>query len=157
MRACFPADARVRQGRDFRAAFGEGQRHKARYFSLHLRFRGGGFCRLGLAVSRKVSPLAVERNRIKRQCRESFRLARAAGLPDADYILVARLDAARQSSAVLRADLDALWRRCAALKPPAPAGTMPAPAAGLPDAPAAPTSPFPSTDAPSRPDGAEPA
>lgn len=156
MRACFPADARVRQGRDFRAAFGEGQRHKARYFSLHLRFRDGGFCRLGLAVSRKVSPLAVERNRIKRQCRESFRLASAL-LPRADYVLVARYDAAKQTNAVLRADLDALWQRCAALKPPAVPVTMPASATALSTPGVDPTSPSRSPETPSANAGAEPA
>lgn len=34
---------------------------------------GMALARLGLAVSRRVSPRAVDRNRIKRQIRESFR------------------------------------------------------------------------------------
>ena len=54
---------------------------------------GGDVPRLGLAVSRKVSPDAVVRNRIKRALREEFRRIRNA-LPGGDYVLVARHGAA---------------------------------------------------------------
>jgi ribonuclease P protein component len=144
MRACFPPTARVRHGRDFRAAFGDGLRCKTRFFSLHLRPRDGGFCRLGMAVSRKVSPLAVQRNRIKRQCREWFRLRRA-DLPSADYIITARHEAARQDNPTLRADLDRLLERGLALLAAAPPVTMPPgaakPATDSPPLPDSPTSP----------------
>ena len=140
MRACFPPVARVRQGRDYRAAFGEGLRCKARYFGLHLRPRDGGFCRLGLAVSRKVSPLAVQRNRIKRVCREWFRLHRAS-LPPADYIITARHEAARQPNPALREDLDRLLARGLALLAALPAVTMPP----------APGNPAPTSDSPTSP------
>ena len=51
--------------------------------------------RLGLAVSRKVDPHAVGRNRIKRVLRDQFRKLRAQ-LPGGDYVLVARVAARKR-------------------------------------------------------------
>ena len=45
--------------------------------------------RLGLVVSKKNVGCAVARNRIKRICRETFRL-RSAGLPKIDVVILAR-------------------------------------------------------------------
>lgn len=139
--ARFPVEVRVRTGRDYRDAFADSRRVSTRHFSLHLRLRDGGFCRLGMAVSRKVSPDAVVRNRIKRQVRESFRL-RYRELPPGDCIVVARVGAGALDKAALRADLALLWQRVIALPPPPAAGTIAAPGAGtgLASAGAAPTS-----------------
>lgn len=124
--ARFPVEVRVRTGREYREAFADSRRVSTRHFSLHLRQRDGGFCRLGMAVSRKVSPDAVVRNRIKRQVRESFRLCYRE-LPPADCIVVARGGAGALDKAALRADLALLWQRAIALPPPAPAGTIAGP------------------------------
>lgn len=69
--------------------------------------------RLGMAVSRRVSKLAVVRNRIRRQVRESFRLHRAR-LPAFDILVIARQSAAQQTNAQLRAELESLWLRLVA-------------------------------------------
>ena len=125
--ARFPVEVRVRTGREYREAFADSRRVSTRHFSLHLRLRDGGFCRLGMAVSRKVSPDAVVRNRIKRQVRESFRL-RYRELPAGDCIVVARQGAGALDKAALRKDLATLWDRLIALPPLAAAGTIAAPA-----------------------------
>ncbi|MBS3958606.1 MAG: ribonuclease P protein component [Xanthomonadaceae bacterium] len=153
MNARFPASARVRKGREYRQTFAEGQRVATRCFSLHLRPRDGGFCRLGMAVSRKVSPDAVVRNRIKRQIRESFRQRRAS-LPAADFVVVARAAAAGLDAAGLRAELERLWARAAALPPAAPVGTIAA-AAGDPASPS--PTPNPTPPGASRAEGPSPA
>lgn len=50
---------------------------------------GYGFPRLGLVVAKKHLRLAVDRNRIKRLCRESFR-KRQTDLADLDLIVLSR-------------------------------------------------------------------
>ena len=64
--------------------------------------------RLGVVVSRKVHRSAVERNRIRRQIRESFRLKRGQ-LKVNDYVVRARPSAAQLDNAALRKALDELW------------------------------------------------
>lgn len=75
----------------------------------------GATARLGMAVSRRVSKRAVERNRIKRLVRESFRQHRVH-LPPADILVIAHHDAAGQPAGILRGELDALWLRVRPLK-----------------------------------------
>lgn len=106
---------------EFQTCFTQGQRVHGRFFRLHVRHAERA--RLGLAVSRKVDPNAVGRNRIKRTCREAFRTSRER-IPVAELVLVAKREAAAASNADLRADLEELWRRARALKPLPPAGTM---------------------------------
>jgi ribonuclease P protein component len=107
-----------------------------------------------MAVSRKVSPDAVVRNRIKRQVRESFRL-RYRELPAGDCIVVARVGCGALDKAALRKDLALLWDRLIALPPSSPTGTIPRrdAAAGLASATPAPTSPS-DTPSLSAPEGA---
>ena len=81
--------------------------------------------RLGLAVSRKVDPHAVGRNRIKRVLRAQFRLLRPQ-LPTGAYVLVARSAAAKVEAAMLRNTFLSLLRRAGALPMPGADGTMPA-------------------------------
>lgn len=63
--------------------------------------------RLGLAVSRKVSRSAVQRNRIKRVVRESFR-KHSARLPALDIVVMARPGAAECDNPRLATSIDAL-------------------------------------------------
>lgn len=69
--------------------------------------------RLGMAVSRKVDRRAVERNRIKRVVRESFRHWRAREAASAkdslDVIVLPRSSAATSSNHQLFASLERLW------------------------------------------------
>lgn len=77
---------------------------------------GLGFARLGQVVSRKVDRRAVQRNRIKRLVRESFRLQRTSVLqgdnPGTDYVVLAQRQAAKESNnQLLRASIDHLWQQ----------------------------------------------
>lgn len=118
----FPRFRRVLLGADFSRVFAEGQRQHGRLFRLHWR-PSEQPARLGLAVSRKVDKRAVQRNRIKRTARESFRQL-CSTLPAGDAVLVARPEAARASSADLRDDLDRLWQRLRSLPGSHAQGTM---------------------------------
>jgi ribonuclease P protein component len=121
----YPRTASLRHPAEFTALRRQGKRMAARFFQSQYRLTDGAEARLGMAVSRRVSKRAVVRNRIRRVIRESFRLHRAR-LPACDVLLIAQTTAAEQGSRELRADLEALWQRLAALKNADPAGTMPA-------------------------------
>ena len=69
-----------------------------------------GHARLGLAISKRVSKRAVERNRIKRLLRESFRRVRHQ-LPPIDVMVMAREHAAGLPGPQLLAEIDSLWKK----------------------------------------------
>lgn len=121
----YPRTASLRQPAEFTELRRQGKRMAARFFQTQYRLTDGPQARLGMAVSRRVSKRAVVRNRIRRVIRESFRLNRAR-LPACDVLLIAQTTAAERGSSDLRADLELLWERLAALKYADPAGTMPA-------------------------------
>ncbi len=86
------------------------QIYHGRYIRLHACRNPLSHPRLGLIVSKKVSKRAVERNRIKRQVRASFRLHRCR-LAAVDFIVAAKPGAERATNAVLRVEIDRLWSR----------------------------------------------
>jgi ribonuclease P protein component len=105
-----PRAARLLRPDDFSTLRRFGKRLSLKHFHCEYRPNAAQTARLGMAVSRRVSKLAVVRNRIRRQIRESFRLHRA-GLPACDVLIVARVSTAQLDNAGLRAELDQLWRR----------------------------------------------
>lgn len=108
--ARFTRRARVRSPNEYSAAFEGGQRLRESLFDFVVLQRPSMPARLGLAVSKKVSPLATQRNRLKRQIRESFR-EHAAGLPSADIVVIARASSAKADNAALRQELKRIWAR----------------------------------------------
>ncbi len=82
-----------------------------------MRYRGNelGGARLGLAISKRVSKRAVERNRIKRLVRESFRRVRGQ-LPPVDLMVMARDLAAGVPGPELLHDLDGMWKKLLATR-----------------------------------------
>ena len=121
----FPRCAHLRVSAQFQAVFGEGTRFSGTLFRLHVLPTGDtAEPRLGVTVSKRVDKLAVGRNRIRRQIKECFRLQRAS-LPVADYVFLAKAEAARADNATLRGELLSLLERARTLKPVVPPGTMP--------------------------------
>lgn len=135
-RLTHPRTARVRAKRDFDAIFKTGRRVATPAAALHWLPRDGG-ARLGLAVSRKVDPHAVGRNRLKRAWREAFRHLRPQLAP-ADYVIVARLPARSLDTAALQALLRDLLGRARALPASGAPVTMPPAPDPVPAAEAAP-------------------
>lgn len=134
----FPPAARVRAKVEFDRVFEAGKRTATPMLALH-RLDDGLSPRLGLAVSRKVDPHAVGRNRIKRVLRDMFRHLRGQ-LGAGAYVVVARPAAAQADNAALRIAFGQVLQRAGALPVPATAGTMRAacppspPSPSMPDA-----------------------
>ncbi len=120
----------MRAKAEFDRVFGEGRRVADPLLSLHL-LADREPARLGLAVSRKVDPDAVGRNRIKRVIRDAFRKSRSQLAPGA-YVLVARAPAGKAANDVLRAVFLRLLQRAGALPVPPMDGTMPPAITSLP-------------------------
>jgi ribonuclease P protein component len=121
--AGLPPAARLRRASDF-AALRQAERWEGRHFLLRwLRTTEETNARLGLAVSRKVSKRAIERNRIKRVVRESFRAERE-GMPALDILVIARSSASGTPNPVLFADLALAWRKLKTLKQASTPGTI---------------------------------
>lgn len=74
----FPKSARLLSPRDFQRVFKGANRSADRFFTVLFRNNGTGLARLGLAISKKQLKRAVDRNRVKRLVRESFRSHRGA-------------------------------------------------------------------------------
>lgn len=108
--ADLPREARLRRPGDFAALRTSSGRASGRCFHMRYRDNALGQARLGLAISKRVSKRAVERNRIKRLLRESFRRVRHQ-LPAVDMMVMAREHAAGVPGQQLLAELDGLWRK----------------------------------------------
>ena len=123
MKATFPPSARVRTGAEYARVFEQARRTSDPLLSLHW-LTGESPAKLGLAVSRKVDPNAVGRNRIKRVFRDQFRKLRAQ-LPAGEYVVVARVAARNADNAQLRETFVRTLVRAGALPASAAPGTMP--------------------------------
>ena len=109
----FPREARLLSGAEFKRVFSARRVESNRHFRIHRAAAPHperGSARLGLAISRRVARRAVDRNRIKRLVRESFRVHRSS-LPAEDYVVLAKPAAVGAESRALHASLDQLWLR----------------------------------------------
>ncbi len=69
-----PNQNRLRRREDFAKVYAKGDRYRGTYLNLRILFDSNApFTRIGIVVSKKVSKLAVTRNRFKRQLRAIFR------------------------------------------------------------------------------------
>jgi len=103
-----PRTARLLSGAQFKAVFAGRRSCGNELFRVH--FVPSDQARLGMAVSRRVSNKAIDRNRIRRRIRETFRLRRDR-LAAMDYVVVARSAARHADPRVLNAKLEQLWQR----------------------------------------------
>lgn len=106
----FPRSHRLLTGDDFKQVFGKARRSRDELFTVLMRNIDGDNPRLGLAISKKELKHAVDRNRIKRLTRESFRLSQH-DLPNADFIVMTRKKAGETSNEELLSRLQKHWKR----------------------------------------------
>ncbi|MBK1701163.1 ribonuclease P protein component [Thiococcus pfennigii] len=108
----FPRTARLRSAGQFRLVFAESVKKTDAFFIVRARPNLAGEARLGLAVSKRSVRRSVDRSRIKRIIRESFRSARAQ-VRAMDYVVIARHAAVAQPNQALFDALRSHWRRFA--------------------------------------------
>jgi ribonuclease P protein component len=79
-------------------------------FILHILKRSEGEARLGLTITKKNIAHAVDRNRVKRIIRESFRLQGQA-LHSMDIVCFVKREAKHSLNAVIRKNIEVLWKK----------------------------------------------
>lgn len=106
----FPRSARLLSGADYQRVFKRARKASDVYFTVLARPNHGCTARLGLAVAKKQAKRAVDRNRLKRLIRESFRhhQKQLAGL---DLVVMVRAASVACDNAVLMRALEALWQQ----------------------------------------------
>lgn len=111
----FTPSQRIRLKSDFDAAYRRGNKIGDTYFLFIWRPNGLGNARLGLSISARTVGIAVNRNRIKRVIRESFRQHQHL-LPAIDVVVNSRAGAREADNAQLFEHLTRMWntvvKRC---------------------------------------------
>lgn len=114
LRHAFARSSRLLTAGDYGRVFGAPQGRASNSCFTLLAIRNDGMpARLGMAIARKKVRRAVDRNRIKRIIRESFR-HHPQLLHGLDLVVMARPQAAQATNDELFKSLDALWVRIAA-------------------------------------------
>lgn len=110
-RLFFGKSSRLLNAADYRAVFDDVEWKVSSKELLCLsRHNGSDHPRLGLVIAKKHIRHAVQRNRVKRIIRESFRLQQHQ-LPAIDLIILARPGLGNFSNVELHAEMAKLWGR----------------------------------------------
>lgn len=105
----FSREERLLSAEQYQYVFANARRFGNPNFTLLVRENNLGYPRLGLAIAKKSVKFAVDRNRIKRLIRESFRQQKTQ-LPSIDIIAMCRTGAVELPSQEIRTQLDTQWR-----------------------------------------------
>ena len=109
----FPKALRLLKSADFQAVFANAPfRASHQHLLILSRANGLGHARLGLIIAKKNIRLAVNRNRVKRLIRESFRMHQQQ-LQDLDVIVLARRGLDECDSSTIEKMLSKQWQRIA--------------------------------------------
>jgi ribonuclease P protein component len=106
----FPRARRLRSAADFKRVYANGRRMGNEFFTVNTQPNELSLARLGMSVAVRTMGNAVERNRLRRMIRESFRLHQAS-VPPLDIVIGARSAARSAPTAQLRASLERLWQK----------------------------------------------
>ncbi len=104
----FDRKSRLLTAEQYTFVFENASRFGNVYFTILARKNNVGYARLGLAISKKCAKSAVDRNRIKRQFRESFRLNQHS-LPTVDIIAMCKPAALKIDKKAIRYQIDKQW------------------------------------------------
>lgn len=105
----FGRQQRLLQADDFARVFDKPVRRSDRFFTILYINSDQPVARLGLAIAKKRARRAIDRNRIKRIVRESFRHSQDT-LAGKDIVVLARESTARADNASLYQSLQKHWQ-----------------------------------------------
>lgn len=105
---CLTRELKLLTAENYQNVFAKAERFGNRSFTVLARKNELGHARLGLAISKKCAKRAVDRNRIKRLFRESFRLNQHQ-LPCVDIIAMCKPSAISLNSKDMRKQIDTQW------------------------------------------------
>lgn len=105
----FERNLRLLTAENYQAVFASAQRFGNHSFTILVRENGLDHARLGLAISKKSAKKAVDRNRIKRKFRESFRINQNK-LPNVDIIAMSRPSANLLDNKEMLMQIELQWR-----------------------------------------------
>ena len=105
----FTWSARLTDAKQYKQVFADAKRRGDRYFTVLSIANSIGEARLGMAVPRRHTPRAVDRNRLKRLIRESFRHHRAT-MAARDIVVLVKASAQHADNTELTSALARHWR-----------------------------------------------
>jgi ribonuclease P protein component len=105
----FKPAQRLRQKSEFDRVYRDARRFADALFAIFARNTSGPAPRLGLAIAARIIGGAVQRNRIKRLVRESFRQHQHQ-LPAMDFVVNARSGARDADNTAIVRSLEKHWR-----------------------------------------------
>ena len=106
----FPKGARLITSEQFKRVFELPLKFHTQTFSILARRNEADTARLGLAISKKAVRTAVQRNRLKRLARESFRVGRTS-LRGLDIVVLGRRGMADLENRKLFDLLEKAWKK----------------------------------------------
>ena len=98
-------DKRIRKSREFKRVQEKSRRLSSKHFLLLVSEALGPKSRIGITITRKVDPHAVNRNRLKRRLREIFRITYQALRAPFDIVIIARKNATDCEMADIRREI----------------------------------------------------
>ncbi|MBT3276869.1 ribonuclease P protein component [Candidatus Thioglobus sp.] len=104
--------SKVLKPSEYKSIFNNGKMTRGKYWQVMSIKTDDSRAKLGLAISKKVHRLAVERNRFKRLARETFRLNQAQ-LNNWEFVVMAK-HAKPASNAAIAEDLLSLFNQVVA-------------------------------------------
>ncbi|MCP4431567.1 MAG: ribonuclease P protein component [Gammaproteobacteria bacterium] len=104
----YPRQNRLTRAIDYRQVFENNFRQGDVNITILVRNEPGSLARLGFAIAKKQIPKAIQRNRLKRVLRESFRKNKYR-LPDHDMVIMVRRSILKLDPALLNSSLEKHW------------------------------------------------
>ena len=106
----FNRESRLLTPGHFKQVFDNPTRYGSSHFTILIRTNTDQNNRLGMAIAKKRVKLAVQRNRIKRIVRESFRINNDK-LPAIDMVVMVKSGIDQLDNEAINLQLEKIWRK----------------------------------------------